>query len=102
MRNVLAQIHYMPDSWKGNAHTYKVRDEFAQLFQYKIVSHLSISKFLFALIQNFEKKGYKQKFKKRFFLYTKYNPEIYIYIIMLCCINCLSVFVMGSISFPNS
>ena len=37
MRAVLAQIHYMPDSWKGNAHTYRVRDEFSQFFQYKCV-----------------------------------------------------------------
>ena len=38
MRSVLAQIHYMPDTWKGNAHTYRVRDEFSMLFQYKAVS----------------------------------------------------------------
>jgi len=37
MRAILAQIHYIPDSWKGNAHTYKVRDEFIQLYQYKVV-----------------------------------------------------------------
>ncbi|CAH1789825.1 unnamed protein product [Owenia fusiformis] len=37
MTNVLAQVHYIPDSWKGNAHTFKVRDEFAQVFQYKAV-----------------------------------------------------------------
>ena len=35
---LLAQIHYMPDHWKGAAHTFKVRDEFARLFQYKLVS----------------------------------------------------------------
>ncbi|XP_072029562.1 autophagy-related protein 9A-like [Amphiura filiformis] len=35
MQSILAQIHYIPDSWKGVAHTYRVRDEFAQLFQYK-------------------------------------------------------------------
>jgi hypothetical protein len=38
MERILAQIHYIPDQWKGNAHTYKVRDEFAQLYQYKCVS----------------------------------------------------------------
>ncbi len=38
MRAVLAQVHYMPDTWKGNAHTYRVRDEFSMLFQYKAVS----------------------------------------------------------------
>ncbi|XP_033762033.1 autophagy-related protein 9A-like [Pecten maximus] len=36
MRNILSHIHYIPDYWKGNAHTYKVRDEFAILFQYKL------------------------------------------------------------------
>jgi autophagy-related protein 9 len=36
MRAILAHIHYIPDSWKGNAHTYKVRNEFTQLFQYKV------------------------------------------------------------------
>lgn len=35
MLNILAHIHYIPDHWKGHAHMYKVRDEFAQLFQYK-------------------------------------------------------------------
>ncbi|KAL5006246.1 hypothetical protein ScPMuIL_015052 [Solemya velum] len=37
MRNILANIHYIPDKWKGNCHTLKVRNEFALLFQYKIV-----------------------------------------------------------------
>ncbi|XP_067650606.1 autophagy-related protein 9A-like [Haliotis asinina] len=37
MKNILAHIHYMPSHWNGNAHTYKVRDEFALLFQYKAV-----------------------------------------------------------------
>ncbi|ESP03176.1 hypothetical protein LOTGIDRAFT_137839 [Lottia gigantea] len=35
MKNILAHIHYMPEQWKGVAHTYKVRDEFSLLFQYK-------------------------------------------------------------------
>lgn len=35
MTAVLAQAHYLPDSWRGNAHTTKVRNEFSQLFQYK-------------------------------------------------------------------
>ena len=34
---VLAEIHYLPDKWKGQAHTNKVRDEFSQLFHYKAV-----------------------------------------------------------------
>lgn len=42
MQSILAQIHYIPDSWKGQAHTYKVRTQFSQLFQYKIVSELFI------------------------------------------------------------
>ncbi|CAN7997618.1 unnamed protein product, partial [Ixodes hexagonus] len=37
MTNILAQVHYMPDHWKGQCHTYSVRDEFSHLFQYKAV-----------------------------------------------------------------
>ena len=37
MTAVLAQAHYFPDSWRGNAHTTRVRNEFSQLFQYKAV-----------------------------------------------------------------
>lgn len=37
MTSILAQIHYMPDHWKGQCHTYSVRDQFAHLFQYKAV-----------------------------------------------------------------
>lgn len=40
MMSILTQIHYMPDHWKGRAHTSHVRDEFAMLFQYKVVSCL--------------------------------------------------------------
>lgn len=35
MKAVLAQLQYMPDSWKGSAHKFYVRNEFASLFQYK-------------------------------------------------------------------
>ncbi|XP_064613606.1 autophagy-related protein 9A-like [Liolophura sinensis] len=35
LTGILAQIHYMPEHWKGNAHTLKVRNEFGQLFEYK-------------------------------------------------------------------
>lgn len=35
MTNILAHIHYVPDHWKGKAHTSKVRCEFSQLFQLK-------------------------------------------------------------------
>ncbi|XP_071956451.1 autophagy-related protein 9A-like [Antedon mediterranea] len=40
IQSILAQIHYMPDNWKGNAHTSRVRNEFSQLFQYKFVYYL--------------------------------------------------------------
>ncbi|KAL5962805.1 Autophagy-related protein 9A [Taenia solium] len=33
----LAKIHYMPDSWKDNPHAHKVRSEFSQLFQFRVV-----------------------------------------------------------------
>jgi hypothetical protein len=35
---VLAHTHYLPDSYRGQAHTNRVRDEFSQLFHYKAVS----------------------------------------------------------------
>jgi autophagy-related protein 9 len=34
---ILAQVHYMPDSWLTHANSYLVRDEFVKLFQYKFV-----------------------------------------------------------------
>ncbi|CAK8695951.1 autophagy-related protein 9A-like [Clavelina lepadiformis] len=37
MCTVVAQVHYAPDFWRGQAHTYQVRDEFSHLFQYKAV-----------------------------------------------------------------
>ncbi|XP_064456737.1 autophagy-related protein 9A-like [Ornithodoros turicata] len=37
MQNILAHLHYIPDHWSGQAHTYHVRDQFAHLFQYKAV-----------------------------------------------------------------
>lgn len=37
MTIILKQIHYCPTWWKGQAHTSRVRDEFSQLFQFKIV-----------------------------------------------------------------
>ena len=51
MRSVLAHLHYMPDTWKGNAHMYRVRDEFSLLFQYKVVSNVILSfGFVFTLM----------------------------------------------------
>lgn len=41
MRIILHHIHYMPDHWKGAAHTTSVRDEFSNLFTYKITHLLS-------------------------------------------------------------
>lgn len=46
LKVILAQIHYMPDHWQGNAHRYETRDEFAQLFQYKAVSHAAVKEIL--------------------------------------------------------
>lgn len=37
MKQILSQTHYIPDAWKGRAHTKEVRDEFSRLFQYKFV-----------------------------------------------------------------
>ncbi|KAK4879577.1 hypothetical protein RN001_007723 [Aquatica leii] len=36
LSNVLAHTHYLPDGWRGQAHTTRVRTEFQQLFQYRI------------------------------------------------------------------
>lgn len=38
MTAVLAHVHYLPESWRGQAHTHNVRSHFAQIFQYKAVS----------------------------------------------------------------
>ena len=38
MAAVLAHVHYMPDHWRGQAHTARVMQEFSQLFQLKAVS----------------------------------------------------------------
>jgi len=37
MGDVVEHTHYLPESWKGKEHTYKVMREFTQLFQYKLV-----------------------------------------------------------------
>ncbi|XP_014257003.1 autophagy-related protein 9A [Cimex lectularius] len=34
MNTVLAHVHYLPASWRGQAHTQTVRSQFSQLFQY--------------------------------------------------------------------
>ncbi|XP_065216875.1 autophagy-related protein 9A [Planococcus citri] len=34
---ILAEVHYLPDSWRGQAHSTGVRDQFSQFFQYKAV-----------------------------------------------------------------
>jgi len=38
LRNVLALVHYLPDSWVNKAHTSHVHDEFSRFFQIRIVS----------------------------------------------------------------
>jgi hypothetical protein len=40
---VLAHVHYLPDSWRGQAHTNRVREEFSQLFHYKAVSAAAVN-----------------------------------------------------------
>lgn len=37
MRQILVVSHYIPDQWKGKAHTLQVREEFSRIFQYKFV-----------------------------------------------------------------
>lgn len=37
MSHIVSHIHYMPERWKGNAHTSVVREELGQLFPFKIV-----------------------------------------------------------------
>ncbi|XP_047498718.1 autophagy-related protein 9A-like [Penaeus chinensis] len=40
LRKVLAEVHYLPDHWREKAHTSRVRQEFSQLFQYRVVHML--------------------------------------------------------------
>ncbi|KAK6634991.1 hypothetical protein RUM44_000240 [Polyplax serrata] len=35
MTAVLAHVHYLPESWRGKAHTHGVHSQFSQIFQYK-------------------------------------------------------------------
>ncbi|EEB19496.1 conserved hypothetical protein [Pediculus humanus corporis] len=35
MTAVLAHVHYLPESWRGKAHTQTVHSQFSQIFQYK-------------------------------------------------------------------
>mmetsp|Transcript_1070 Transcript_1070/g.1592 ORF Transcript_1070/g.1592 Transcript_1070/m.1592 type:complete len:525 (-) Transcript_1070:451-2025(-) len=37
MRRLVAYTHHLPGKWRNKAHTYDCRDEFSQLFQYKVV-----------------------------------------------------------------
>lgn len=38
MTAVLAEVHYLPDSWVGKAHTQQVSSQFSQIFPFKAVS----------------------------------------------------------------
>lgn len=40
MRKMVAFTHYMPRHWRGRCHTYDVRDEFLEMFQYRILLFL--------------------------------------------------------------
>lgn len=35
LKQVVSHTHYIPDAWKGKAHTKEVRQKFSQVFQYK-------------------------------------------------------------------
>ncbi|KAJ9594868.1 hypothetical protein L9F63_013829 [Diploptera punctata] len=37
MTAIIAQIHYCPEHWRGQAHTNQVRKEFSQMFHYKVI-----------------------------------------------------------------
>jgi len=38
MTAVLSEVHYLPDSWVGKAHTQQVSNQFSQIFPFKAVS----------------------------------------------------------------
>lgn len=40
MTAVLAEVHYLPDSWVGKVHTQQVSNEFSQIFPFKAVSFI--------------------------------------------------------------
>lgn len=40
LQGVVMHTHYLPPRWKGQAHTSKIKEEFQQLFQYRIVGLL--------------------------------------------------------------
>ena len=46
MRQILAHVHYLSASWRGLAHTVKVRQEFGHLFQYRAVFSRMVAKFV--------------------------------------------------------
>ncbi|XP_065667140.1 autophagy-related protein 9A isoform X2 [Hydra vulgaris] len=37
MKQILSNTHYIPEEWKGRAHTMEVREEFSKMFQYKFI-----------------------------------------------------------------
>jgi len=48
MARTVQNTHYLPKGWIGKTHTYKVRDEFLELFEYRIIDFLrEISSVLF-------------------------------------------------------
>lgn len=40
LQGVVMHTHYLPSDWKGQAHTSKIKEEFQQLFQYRVVALL--------------------------------------------------------------
>jgi len=40
MTAILTEVHYLPDSWVGKAHTQQVSNQFSQIFPFKAVSNV--------------------------------------------------------------
>jgi len=41
MTAILTEVHYLPDSWVGKAHTQQVSNQFSQIFPFKAVSNVT-------------------------------------------------------------
>lgn len=44
MTAILTEVHYLPDSWVGKAHTQLVSNQFSQIFPFKAVSTVHFAK----------------------------------------------------------
>lgn len=72
MDRIVAQIHYLPDSWAGKIHTGQVRNEFSRLFQYKFVHLLEelMSPIITPFILYFSLRHRSQKIIEFFQMFT--------------------------------